>query len=144
MNYSSFQFSLKSRHCWRWNHFVLNIILALNTDQRSVFTFSSLVALLALLASILLIISSLFRFHNKYFRKFDCFTCHCGKMHFALNEIHTVGLLNYNTSILASKDNILEFGLDSGMRGHWSKQLVFLIPQENLCKNKPRISNVGR
>ena len=63
-----------------------------HTDQRSVFTFSSLVALLALLASILLIISSFFRFHNKYFRKFDCFTCHCGKMHFALNEIHTVGL----------------------------------------------------
>ena len=29
MNYTSFQFSLKSRHCWRWNHFVPNIILAL-------------------------------------------------------------------------------------------------------------------
>ena len=95
---------------------------------RSVFTFSSLVALLALLASILFIISSLFRFHDIHFCKFDCFTCHCSKIHFALNEIHTAGLWNDNISILASKDNIQEFGLNSGMRGHWNKQLVFLIP----------------
>ena len=37
MNYTSFQFSLKSRHCWRWNHFVPNIILALYSTQALLF-----------------------------------------------------------------------------------------------------------
>ena len=94
------------------------------TDQRSVFAFSSLVALLALLTSILLTISSLFCFHNIPFCKFDFFPCNFSKIHFALKEVHTHG----NISILASKDNILESGLNSGMGGttvHWNKQLLF-------------------
>ena len=90
------------------------------------FTFSSLVALLALLTSILWKISSLSRFHNTPFCKFDFFPCNFSKIHFALKEIHTHG----NISILASKDNILESGLNSGMQGttvHWNKQLFFLF-----------------
>ena len=83
------------------------------TDQRNVFTFSSLVALLALLTSILWKISSLSRFHNTPFCKFDFFPCNFSKIHFALKEVHTHG----NISILASRDNILESGLNSGRRG---------------------------
>ena len=90
------------------------------------FAFSSLVALLALLTSILLTISSLFCFHNIPFCKFDFFPCNFCKIHFALKEVHTLG----NISILASKDNILESGLNSGMGGttvHWNKQLLFFL-----------------
>ena len=46
----------------------------------------SLVALLALLASILLTVSSLFRFHEIPFCKFECFPCNFSKNHFALKE----------------------------------------------------------
>ena len=114
------------------------------TDQCSVFTFSSLVALLALLTSILLKISSLSRFHNTPFCKFDFFPCNFSKIHFALKEIHTHG----NISILASKDNILESGLNSGMQGttvHWNKQLFFFFYSiRGFMKKQPRISNVHR
>ena len=105
----------------------------------------SLVALLALLASILLKISSPFRFHEIPFCKFECFPCNFSRDHSALKEklIHTHG----NISILASKDKSLESGLNSGMHGttvHWNKQMRFLILLENLCKNKLRFSNVDR
>ena len=46
----------------------------------------SLVALLALLASFLLIISSLFRFHEIPFCKFECFPCNFSRDHSALKE----------------------------------------------------------
>ena len=100
----------------------------------------SLVALLALLASILLIISSLFRFHEILFCKFECFPC---TFRFERKLIPTNG----NISILASKDKSLESGLNSGRRGttvHWNKQMRFLIPSENLCKNRLCFSNVDR
>ena len=105
----------------------------------------SLVALLALLASILLKISSPFRFHEIPFCKFECFPCNFSRDHSALKEklIHTHG----NISILASKDKSLESGLNSWMRGttvHWNKQMRFLIPSENLSKNRLCFSNVDR
>ena len=148
----------------------------------------SLVALLALLASILLKISSLFLFHEIPFCKFECFPCNFSRDHsggcpgvpvhggipivftsihgvvtqfvnvsflcvpvhedttpfrFERKSIHTHG----NISILASKDESLESGLNSGMRGttvHWNKQMRFLIPLENLCKNRLCFSNVDR
>ena len=72
MHYTSGRFSLKSRLCWRWNHFVPIIILGLLVLCQPTwydFTISSLTALLALLPSFFLIfffltISALFRFRD--------------------------------------------------------------------------------